>query len=178
MSNVYFASDLHLGHKGICKYRTRFANAHRHDLYVMENLLASVNKRDTLWLLGDTFMSAESIKYFYEIAGSVGQLNLIFGNHCTDAKRGVIVQEIVESGLVNRYGALFSKYRSWIVHVPIHPTELRHKRCIHGHIHASVIDDNRYINVNVDVNDYKPVSLEKLGTWWEDVGQGFVKNTQ
>ena len=49
---VYFTSDLHIGHRSICKYREHFKTADEHDLYWIEKI-ETLGKRDILYILGD-----------------------------------------------------------------------------------------------------------------------------
>lgn len=53
MSAVYFLSDLHLGHKNICKFRTGFNSVEEHNALIKENYHKRVTKRDTVYFLGD-----------------------------------------------------------------------------------------------------------------------------
>lgn len=160
MSNVYLCSDTHFGHRNICKYRP-FGTALEHDKFVLNNILETVGKRDTLWMLGDNFFSRESMGYFYEILDHVGNLHLILGNHCTEGlERQQMVYEMAMSDA--KIHSLVSYKGCWLSHAPIHPEELRGKFNIHGHTHYHVVNDPRYRCVSMEQINYKPVLFQDI----------------
>ena len=76
-----------------------------------------------------------------------------------------------------------SQFRMWykiknviLSHTPIHPQELEYKSSsvnicpprynIHGHVHDFTIDDDRYFNTSVDVNNWGPVKLQDILSHW------------
>lgn len=161
MSKVYFASDLHHGHKAICKYRTQFNSTEEHDEFVSDNILSTCGKRDTLWLLGDLFFTEDSLKYFNKYLANIGQVNVILGNHCTDnSVRQRVMRQVVDN--CNKAGSLFNYKGFWLSHAPIHPEELRGKCNIHGHMHDKIIDDDRYFSVCLEQIGYKPIGFAEI----------------
>lgn len=175
MSKVYFISDCHFGHRGIGKYRTQFSSHEEHDEFVFENIMSTVNKRDTLWMLGDMFFDGEVLeKYGKRIAERAGYTHLILGNHDTDnTYRRNNVGKFFD--IFDSVHGLHSKYGFWISHAPIHPDELRGKVNIHGHVHfatvsheykfGKVIDPN-YVNVCCENVNYKPICLQDIKAGW------------
>ena len=142
MSKMLITSDLHLGHKRIHKFRPQFETAKEHDEYVFERLASSINKRDTIYFLGDTAFSKEWLD-------KIGQLRcfhkvLICGNH--DLERGLTMRDMVNT--YDKVFAFLKKNHFWFSHCPIHPDELRYLHGnIHGHTHNHEIENGRYINV-------------------------------
>ena len=58
---------------------------------------------------------------------------------------------------------LFSYKGIWLSHCPIHPLELRGREGnAHGHLHLEKLNDKRYFNVNIDVNNYEFVTFDKI----------------
>jgi calcineurin-like phosphoesterase family protein len=53
MSNVWFTSDWHIGHKNILKYRDGFQSTDEHDATLIENYQSLISKRDIVYFLGD-----------------------------------------------------------------------------------------------------------------------------
>lgn len=161
--SVWFTSDLHLGGANIIKFRG-FDTIAEHDYTIVENINAKVNKRDKLYILGDFITGKSGIVWANNIACK--NIEFIMGNHdeLSIAQYLAIVQKI--------HG--FKKYKGmWLSHCPIHPQELyRVNGNIHGHIHnggaTKQMEDPRYINVNVDMNDMMPVSF---GSIQERVGK-------
>ena len=155
MSAVYFLSDLHLGHKNICKFRTEFTSVEEHNAIIKENYHKRVTKRDTVYFLGDVAFDAESLADVKTWAGA--RKILIAGNHCLDH---ATMKELVEV-----YDEVYSlkKYKEfWLSHAPIHPDELRGKINMHGHTHYHNIDDNRYVNVSMEQINYTPIELHEI----------------
>lgn len=158
MSNVFFISDLHLGHKNIMKFGQRdFATIQDHDEAVIAGCNIRVDKRSLLWILGDVAMDMESIKLLDNIKC---RKRLIMGNH--DRFPIEIYQKYFEDirACEKRYGVIMT-------HIPIHPNELQYRNWkynLHGHIHDvnKDIKDFRYINCNVDSIGLIPMSLDEL----------------
>lgn len=169
----FFTSDLHLGHKAIPKYRESFKDMKEHDDYIINKIL-ELKKRDILYILGDFLFDGEHYdEYIERLSKKKCRIKLIMGNH--DSMK-LYKEDIFEMQL-----PLFSYKNMWISHCPIHPQELRNRAGnIHGHLHGDVvwkdslsyldggqIQDNRYFNVNLDVNDYEFVKLETIKEYME-----------
>lgn len=163
MSNVYFIGDTHWGHRNILKYRPEFSSIEEHDEIITQNILSTVDKRDTLWLLGDIIFDKSHIDRLRLISDHVGHLNWILGNHDSDNKaRQDIIREILSMDIIHKVGSLFSNNGFWLSHPPIHPDELRSKPNIHGHVHSQTIPDNRYFNVSCENLGYTPINLNHI----------------
>jgi calcineurin-like phosphoesterase family protein len=151
MSKVYVISDLHFGHRNICKYRP-FDTPDEHDAFIMEKWDGVVTKNDIVYVLGDAAFTIEGL---HKIMSLKGRKFLVRGNHdsLTTAEYLMAFDEV--------YG--LKKYKhTWLSHAPIHPDELRGVPNIHGHTHQHVIDDPRYVNVCVEQTDYTPVDFAQL----------------
>lgn len=157
MSRIMISSDLHLGHSNILKFREGFSSVEEHNEIIFDNLASNIHKRDSLILLGDVAFSAYWNQRIKEI--NCVKKTLILGNHDTD-------RHLNMNDLLDVYDSIHSltvKNKSWLSHCPIHPQEFRNKEFnIHGHLHAKIIDDPRYINVCVEQTDFKPVNLQIL----------------
>ena len=163
MSRLLLTSDLHLGHKNICKYRSMFSSAEEHHNIVFDNLATSIRKRDTLWLLGDIAFTKEWLARMKEI--KCIRKVLISGNH--DTERGIHMKDLVD--VYDDVFSLVSHRNVWFSHCPIHPQEIRNRKlCIHGHLHDQIVADNlgqqdkRYVNVCVDHTDFKPITFQEI----------------
>lgn len=157
---VMFTSDLHLGHRSICKYRSKFTTAEEHDEYILD-LMSKLNKRTILFILGDFLFDGPHFEaYLHRIAKFPCTIKLVMGNH--DSMQ-LYTQTIAPNILIQL--PLFSYKNTWLSHCPIHPQELRNRDGnIHGHLHTSIVPDLRYFNVNLDVNGYDFVPLNKILT--------------
>lgn len=157
MSRLMLAADLHLGHKNITKFRTQFSSAEEHHEIVLENMKLSVNKADSLWLLGDIAFTKDWLVRLQEI--KCRRKVLILGNH--DLERGVKFHDLV--GIYDEVHALVSHRNYWFSHAPIHESEIRGKLAnIHGHIHSAAIDSPHYQCVSLEHTDYKASSFEEV----------------
>lgn len=160
MSNIFFISDLHLGHTNILKFSPsrEGTTIEEHDEWIIDSFNSVVGKKDKTYILGDITFKEDLLK-------KVGRLNgnkfLIRGNHDTNRTVEYLkyFQEVY--GLVKKHGF-------WLSHAPIHPQELRGLQNIHGHVHSNSIltldnlPDLRYINVCVEALNGIPISLDEV----------------
>lgn len=150
MSQPWYGSDLHEGHKNIGKFRKipqEFLDMAEGDAIMANHLWlwswasAHINKRDTMYILGDAAFTEKGID---RIATYPGTKYLFGGNH-DDLPATSYLRAFKEVR-----GCKKMKQGFWVSHFPIHTDELRSKFCVHGHTHYHVIDDWRYINVCCD----------------------------
>ncbi len=140
MSNVWFTSDLHFGHKNIQKFRLEVQSEEDNRYKIIDDWLNCVTKRDIVYILGDAAFTMDTVSDFGKLPGLK---MLVRGNHDNlDTQVYLKYFKSVE-GLL--------KYKEfWLSHAPIHPEELRGKLNLHGHVHYKSIQDLRYINVSVE----------------------------
>lgn len=163
MSIAWVISDLHFGHRNITKYRPEFETMDQHDHTLLGNILSTVKKRDSLWILGDCFFQDHTLQYAKALSDAVDNLNFVPGNHDTDTtERQVLLKGMIGMGLFHQVGSMFKKGGFWLTHPPIHPAELRGKINIHGHVHNATVPDDNYINVCAENVFYKPVNMQML----------------
>ena len=156
--SVYFAADLHLGHKNIHKYRPEYGTPELHDQAVLDMLNDSVTKRGVYYLLGDVAFTANAISELAKI-NAYNNIRIVLGNH--DTERGVKVGDWVNHGFKDIYA--LKKYKEfWLSHAPLHPDELRGKINIHGHTHDKSMQDDRYVCVSLEQTNYKLISLHEI----------------
>jgi len=165
MSNVYFISDLHLGHEKLAELRG-FPDSYKHDRRLIERWNSKVNKKDLVYILGDITM--ENGKCYYLLNELIGRKKVILGNH--DAIKNVPTLLNYCEGVAGSLIYKSKKYgRILLTHIPVLEQELNGEYRkpfafnIHGHIHNSYkIKNPKYINVSAEVIDYIPKSLEEL----------------
>jgi calcineurin-like phosphoesterase family protein len=160
-------SDLHFGHKRIVEFGTeggskfRTGDNHVENMHhIIQNWNNTVTKRDLVYVLGDIAFNQEGFDALKELKG---RKIMIRGNHDNyfTTQKWLEVFESVES-LINYKG-------HWMSHAPIHPTELRGKKNIHGHVHQQSIRnsytgeyDLRYINVCCEAVGETPFPFELI----------------
>lgn len=154
MSEVFHVGDLHFGHKNIGPMvgDIPVADEQEHREAVIQLWNATVTKRDVVWVHGDVLFDASLLHHLGRLNGNK---NLILGNHDVQLKDWVYFNKVCG----------FEKYkRSWLSHAPIHPTELRGKINIHGHVHYATITDEtglpdrRYFNVSLENTGGCPIA--------------------
>ena len=164
-TDVWFTSDLHLGHYGSAE-RRGFATVEEHDGTIIYNLASLLTKRSKLFILGDVTWHHRYLPLLNEIPGIK---ELIIGNHDTLHTREYLKY-------FNRVHG-FKKYNNfWLSHCPIHPQEMF--RCtgnIHGHIHnggATPDIGYPYYNVNVDYRNSHPKNYDEIVQFFKERGIG------
>lgn len=158
MSTVYFIGDLHFDHHSILGFcRGEFANIQDHNETLIDIFNATVNKNDTIYIMGDVSFSREGLQLVRRLRGNK---HLVKGNHDK-----LPIQDYIDAGFKKIEGVM--KHKEFVLsHVPIHPNclEFNWKYNIHGHIHKveKCIDDHRYINVCADMLGYAPISIDQI----------------
>lgn len=156
MANVWFCSDLHVGHRNIGNFRKEVKDDQDNRDYIKLWWDRLVTKRDLVWVLGDSAFTEEGIDW---IAQLKGEKRLVRGNHC----------DLPTTSYLRAFSEIYGivKYKGmWLTHAPIHPEELRGKPNCHGHVHyhsikaqdvnmnfeiiKSEFDDERYLNCCVE----------------------------
>lgn len=158
--STYFISDLHLGHENMAIKRGFFC-ADEMNEYIIKSWNSVVNKKDTVYCLGDLTMERS---IFYPLLDRLkGYKKIILGNH--DQPQHVpelltYVNNVSSYKLIKdaEYGNIL------LSHIPIHTQEFEYRLDfnIHGHVHTNTYEDKRYINVSVEVIDYRPKTLQEL----------------
>jgi calcineurin-like phosphoesterase family protein len=179
MANIFFYSDPHFGHEGVCRFLRAdgvtklrpFDNAGEMDEHLVEQFNRTVGVRDKVYFLGDIAISRKSIGIIHRLHGDKV---LIRGNH-----------DIFKLGDYTKY---FRDIRGVHVmdgmimtHIPVHPESIsRFGTNIHGHLHEKRVRlprgvdartgeilysdeiDPRYHCVCVEQTDYKPIAYEDV----------------
>lgn len=164
--SVYFIGCPHLGHKNIARYRSFVKNTHDNTNQCIESWEKTINKKDTVFVMGDAAFDTPSL----ELMGKLpGKKILLKGNHddyLTTRQQVDVFDEI--------HGIL--KYKGmWLTHCPIHPAEIRNSSInVHAHVHIQTVmkgvwrfkkPDPRYLNVCADV------IVPEYGSWFISLDQ-------
>lgn len=154
MTQVWFCSDLHFGHKNIHKFRNHVDSEEDNRQQIIADWKDCVSKRDEVYVLGDAAFTMDTVHVFGDLPGR--NKYLIRGNH----------DELDTSVYLKYFNQVYGlkKYKEfWLSHAPIHPDELRGKVNLHGHVHYETVRksfnpiydvkseiDNRYFNCCVE----------------------------
>lgn len=178
--NIFFISDLHVGHKNVIKFDGRpFADVDEMHIEMIKRWNEVVGDDDIVYYLGDlAFARDELTKWF--IYSLKGKINFILGNH--DKMRDIVKLGRWEN--VHEYGTEINVkdedsigsrgsngYQRIIMsHYPILSWNKAHYGSwhLHGHCHGSLMKSQqdyykrKVMDVGCNVIDYTPISYEKV----------------
>lgn len=158
MSQVFFTSDLHFGHKNIIDYCNRpFSSVKDMDGALIQAWNARVSSEDTVFVLGD-FAFESSARAQQALAQLQGEKILIRGNH--DRVAGVM-------GWKEIHDALFIRVQGvglYLHHYPLRDWPGKWSGAIHlyGHVHGNLDPLPGSLDVGVDSWGGAPVSLAEI----------------
>lgn len=156
-------SDHHFGHANMLNFRRTDGTPLRpgfRDVDEMDEVMVAlwndaIAPQDHVYHLGDFAMSGANLDKFAPRLNGVKRL--IRGNHDMES-----TNRYIKHGFREIYGSLVRGHLL-LTHYPVHPDSIgKHLANVHGHIHANKGPAGRYINVSVEVVDYKPVLLDQL----------------
>ena len=170
-NNLFFTSDMHMGHKRIIEYCERpFKNVDEMNEAIINRWNEKVTSTDTVNVVGDVcFMNiVDAVNVLRRLNGTI---NLIKGNH--DRKL------LKESSFRSRFSRIEDIYELDVVdadaprgqkivmcHYALKVWNKSHHGSWHlyGHSHGSLPDDpnSLAIDVGVDSNDFRPWSYEDI----------------
>lgn len=169
MNKIFFTSDTHFGHKNIIEYEDRpFSSVEEMDKELIKNWNEKISHNDSIYILGDfAFCGKEQALNILDKLN--GKKYLIKGNH----DRLVNDKDIAEKfEWIKDYFVLkYNKQKIILFHYPIQVWDCQHHGAIHlyGHVHSNKENNHPLLhnlenafNVGVDVNEFKPISLEEL----------------
>lgn len=171
MSDIWFISDTHFGHKNILNFTKEdgsllrpFNSTFEMDMYMVEKWNEVVKPNDKVYHLGDVAFTDGGLN---RLEFCNGHKRLVKGNH--------------DKFKLKKYLRFFQDIHGvrqidgfWFTHVPMHTDSIgRAKLNVHGHLHyREVLDKNmkpdpRYFNVSVERLNYRPISFDELKEIYE-----------
>lgn len=164
MSNVFFTSDPHYGHKNIIDYCNRpFKHVDDMNDQLIANHNAVVTDADRVYMLGDiVFLSRGLIHSVLQRLN--GQKYLIFGNHDKAIRKEEFRQYFAWTGdykeikVENQHIVLMHySMRTW-------NRQGKGSWQLYGHSHNTLPEDPNLLSmdVGVDAHDFRPVSFEQV----------------
>ncbi len=166
-NNVFFTSDLHLGHANILKYSNRpFRTIEEHDEALVVNWNAKVRSSDTVYIVGDvSFHKPDKTNRLLDRMH--GQKILVKGNHDKnfDQRRFASVHDML-TVKVEDPDTRDGVQRIVLLHYCMKVWDKSHYGTwhLHGHSHGSLKDDPNAlsIDVGVDCHNYYPISYQEV----------------
>lgn len=160
----WFTSDTHFFHTNILKFvddaghRIRpFQSIEEMHEILVDNWNEVVKDNDYIYHLGDvTFQYNGAFNSLMKRLK--GKKRLGFGNH----------DKVWNPALINNFEKAFfwkgfKEHNFTASHMPLRLDSLRDGSFnVHGHTHQNMMTDSKYINVCVEVRDYRPVHLDTI----------------
>ena len=164
MSETFFISDSHFGHRGIITFSATapfrpFATIEEHDAELVRRWNSVVGKKDIVYHLGDFCFGKRNLPIAAELNGDK---RLIMGNHDCYATEDYLKY------FTKLYGC--KEYKGMILSpVPLHVSQLdRWYMNVHGHLHTDTIDNPRYFNVSCEQINLTPIPFDEILNRWAD----------
>lgn len=178
--NIFFISDLHIGHKNVIKFDNRpFKNVDEMHTQMIQNWNSVVGDDDIVYFLGDLSFSRDELTKWF-IYSLKGKIHFIMGNH--DKYKSISKfgrwENIYEYGTeinIKDEGSASSRgsqgYQRIIMsHYPILSWNKAHYGSwhLHGHTHGNLFKSNqdyykrKVIDVGCNCIDYTPISYQQV----------------
>lgn len=180
MSDIWFTSDLHVGHRRVATEFRPFSSVEEHDQVLAERWRDTVGKRDTVYVLGDLCVSGldTALSFVSELPGTK---HFISGNHdgCHPMHRkwrSLVPKFETVFATVQPFGSVrIDGSKVLLSHFPYsddHVVPARYMQyrlpdlgewLLHGHTHdAGQQLHGHEIHVGVDAWDFAPVSINTI----------------
>ena len=181
MSNVWFSSDLHLGHKNIIEYSARpWSSVEEMNDGLIERWNSRIKPGDTVYLLGDFTLTKRTELIDEWLSRLNGEIRLVRGNHDDWVSRFDRLKHGGKIKWIRDYAERTfevdgKKWKLILSHFPMLFWDHSHHGSImlHGHCHGNAQHHNvgvRRYDVGVDCNDWYPVQLEEIVDKMKQVG--------
>ena len=163
---IFYIADPHFDYEPVLAGGSRpFDSIQEMNDQLVRNWNAAVSDEDTVYLIGDICGHGQSIPGQY-LAKLRGKKHLIRGNHDTGLACQQNLFDYFES--VTDYLEIDDRgIHVVLCHYPV--VYLQKGYMIHGHIHSAKMEVyqvlkplSRVMNASVDINHFKPVTLEEL----------------
>lgn len=152
---IYFTSDQHFDHRKIIEYCDRpFANIIEMNEYIISEHNKIVKSSDTVYNIGD-FSFSNSLPFLKRLNG---KQHLICGNHDRNTNKKHF-RSASDSLLLSYHDNFF-----YMNHYPHRSWPKSSVGCVHifGHAHGNIDAYPMSIDVGVDCNNFRPISIEKI----------------
>lgn len=174
--SAFVTADLHLGHAKSLTFLNPDGQRIRpfdtlDDLHhvLITRWNATVNTKDTVYVLGDVAIARQALKLLSEFNG---RKVLVKGNHDIFKLKDYLPYFDDIRGAMVRDNLVFT-------HIPIHSASF--ESCyignVHGHLHCHFVKDDlglydrRYFSACVERNNFTPVSLDLIKDFFRDNGR-------
>lgn len=158
--DIWFTSDLHLGHANIIEYCARpFANVDEMNEALVANWNARVKPEDTVYCLGDFALGLPEVGIALRSRMN-GAIILIRGNHDRwgKARATALNMQVIEGEAEVSFGDVIFH----LSHYPRNATEkIPGRTHLFGHVHEKFKVQEGMLNVGVDVWNFHPITPQE-----------------
>lgn len=169
-SRIFFTSDTHFFHKKILDYENRpFKDVYEMNEILIKNWNETISDKDKIYILGD-FSFGNKLQTLNILNRLNGQKYLITGNHDSVITENKEIRD--KFVWIKDYAPIkYNKKSIILFHYPIQVFDKQHYGSVHvyGHVHSDKENHHPMLckiknayNVGVDVNDFRPISLEEV----------------
>jgi calcineurin-like phosphoesterase family protein len=170
MSEVFFISDTHFGHRGILSFPSTkpfrpFDTIEEHDAELIKRWNSVVGEKDIVWHLGDFCFGKRNLQL---AAYLNGKKRLVMGNHDMYGAYDYLQYFERIMGCVEYKGMI-------LTHIPVHESNMtRFYMNVHGHVHTNTLRkpdgsvDPRYFNASCENINLTPVPLDEIHNFWAE----------
>lgn len=165
MPNLWFISDLHLGHENVLKF-TNYDGSKMRPMDTLDEMhqaifdswAETVKPGDKVYVLGDVAFGKVGMEAMLLMKRLPGRKRLVLGNH--DGFQHMVYGKVFDElyGLKNINGL-------WLSHAPIHRQSIAGRNAIgniHGHLHNNVVGEPGYFNASVERINYTPIHRDEV----------------
>lgn len=159
LSNLYFWSDLHIGHNNIIKYGERpFDDKDAMSDKIISNYYDTVKDGDVVIFGGDIAFGNRDgvVRLIQQLPGH--KIHIV-GNHDFNKRNLINYKHFQETHVCLSF--IKDNVEYIVTHYPLNTVP---EGCvnIHGHVHQNSKNHPQYLNMCVEVNGYSPVTLNQL----------------
>jgi calcineurin-like phosphoesterase family protein len=177
---IFFTSDNHFGHFNVIDYAKRpFRTLDEMHIKMIDNWNKKVSPKDTVYHLGDFFLS-NNLYFINTILGALnGQIRLLRGNHdrwidkldrLENASKIILEPELKEIKMpINLFPGRTISIPVTMCHYPMLEWNKAHYGAInlHGHSHGKRDEYNKAqdlirVDVGVDSHGFAPITFEEI----------------
>ena len=171
MNKVWFVSDLHFCHDKPFLYEPRgFSSIEEMNEQIIKNINEVVDGEDDLYILGDCFLN-DNEKGMECMRRLPGRKHIIWGNHDTDARQKLMLQEFDCAGYASMLK--YKGYHFYLSHYPTITSNLdidkplnRRTISLCGHVHTQDkfldMDKGLIYHVELDAHNNYPVLIDDV----------------
>jgi calcineurin-like phosphoesterase family protein len=159
-NQVFFSSDLHIGHEVVIKFGRKFESLPMMNHHILTEINKLVKEDDLLVLLGDTMMGEKDYITFLSLL-KCNNVILLVGNHCN---RGKLQSALLECDKIIYLGDYLElnidKQIVCCSHFPMFNWNYQDDGSfhLHGHLHADenpiVKQIHQYRSMDVGIDSY------------------------